>query len=144
VETAQPSTHREVARDAAHSDEAGSIECLRLPNASADLVIAVHSLEHVDDRKALTEIRRVLRPGGELIAMVPLVEGWARTYEDPTINAASDREAHFGHANHLRWYGADFRDLLGASGFSVEEFTAGPEDSVRFALQRGEKVFRAR
>jgi SAM-dependent methyltransferase len=119
------------------------IEAIALPDASVDMVIASHVLEHVDDRKALAEIRRVLRPGGRLLAMVPIIEGWAATYEDPSRATAAEQQAHFGQPGHLRYYGRDFRDRVAAAGFDLAEFTAGGADSARYRLVRGRKVFLA-
>jgi SAM-dependent methyltransferase len=51
-----------------------SADAMALPFASAslDCVVALDVLEHVeDDERALSEIRRVLRPGGVFIFMVP-------------------------------------------------------------------------
>ena len=120
------------------------IERIGLPDARVDVVIASHVLEHVDDRQALKEIHRVLSPGGKLIALVPLIEGWDRTYEDKTKSSPEDRAAHFGQPDHVRFYGADFRDRLRAAGFEIAEFTAGGAESVRYRLNRGEKVFLAK
>ncbi len=117
------------------------IEDMDLPDAAFDTVLCCHVLEHVDDRKALAEIRRVLTPGGRLVAMVPLAEGCRMTYEDPTISDPRDREMHFGQHDHLRRYGADFRDRVRAAGFALEEFTAEGEDAIRYGLRLGEKVF---
>jgi SAM-dependent methyltransferase len=39
-----------------------------LPDASVDVVLATWMLYHVDKRRALAEYKRVLRPGGRLIA----------------------------------------------------------------------------
>jgi SAM-dependent methyltransferase len=49
----------------------GNAEELPLPNGSAGLLTAFDVLEHVDDRAALAEFRRVLRPGGLLVLTVP-------------------------------------------------------------------------
>lgn len=141
VEAAAPRSHRRIERHADRADGAGFVEHLELPSGSTDMVIAVHCLEHVDDVRALGEIHRVLRPSGRLIAMVPLVEGWAETYENSDVTSEVDREVHFGHAGHVRYYGADFRARLASAGFVVTEMTAGPEESGRYRLQRGEKVF---
>ena len=117
------------------------IEAIDLPDSSVDIVIASHVLEHVDDRKALAELWRILRPGGQLVAMVPIVEGWAETYEDPAVSTGEDQAIHFGHPGHVRLYGRDFRDRLVAADFSVTEFTASGADSARYRLKRGCKVF---
>jgi SAM-dependent methyltransferase len=117
------------------------IEHLEVPDASFDVVVCSHVLEHVDDRLALAHLHRVLRPGGILIAMVPIVEGWDRTYEDAAIRDPKDRKLHFDGATHVRYYGRDFRDRLAAAGFSVSEYTSTPDEVVRHRLQRGERIF---
>jgi SAM-dependent methyltransferase len=50
----------------------GSADRLPFAEASLDLVTALDVLEHLqDDRAALAEFRRVLRPGGHLVLTVP-------------------------------------------------------------------------
>jgi SAM-dependent methyltransferase len=50
----------------------GSAERLPVRAASLDVVVALDVLEHLDDdRRALDEMLRVLRPGGLLLATVP-------------------------------------------------------------------------
>jgi SAM-dependent methyltransferase len=50
----------------------GDIRALQLPDRRFDLVLATDVIEHVDDdRAALLELRRVLRPGGYLLLTVP-------------------------------------------------------------------------
>jgi len=120
-----------------------NIEALDLPDAAFDRVICSHVLEHVDDRAALAEIARVLRPGGQAVIMLPIVEGWPQTYENAEIRTEPERTAHFGQYDHVRYFGADLRDRIAAAGLSLAEFTAGGEDSARYRLQRGEKVFLA-
>jgi SAM-dependent methyltransferase len=117
------------------------ITAIALPDRSVDMVIASHVLEHVDDRAALTELWRILAPGGQAVLMVPLIEGFDRTYEDPAHDTPEARRLYYGDAEHLRWYGRDFRDRVAAPGFLVSEFTALEPDASRHALHRGEKVF---
>lgn len=121
-----------------------NIEAIELPDSSYDCIICFHVLEHVDDRKALPELYRLLRPGGDLLVQVPLVEGWDKTYENEGVTSARDRTSHFGRFDHVRYYGRDFRNRLTETGFQLDEFTAGGADAVRYRLLRGEKVFRAR
>ena len=74
----------------------GDLENLDLDSDSQDLVICLHVLEHVeDDRRALREMHRVLKPGGIAILAFPFRKGQP-TYEDPTIVDPRDREAAFG------------------------------------------------
>lgn len=47
---------------------AAAAEAPSLPEGFADVVVANHMLYHVDRERALPELRRVLRPGGRLVA----------------------------------------------------------------------------
>ena len=84
-----------------------------------DAVICVHVLDHVsDDRKAMQELHRVLRPGGLAIVMCPTKR--ESTIEDPCVVSAQDRERIYGHRDRVRVYGPDLGDRLAAAGFDVE------------------------
>lgn len=126
------------------ADRVLNIEAIAMPDASYDCVLCSHVLEHVDDAKALAEMYRVLKPGGIVLIMLPVIEGWAKTYENPRVYTPEERKRHYGQADHIRYYGADVRDRIRAAGFALEEFTAEGEDVLTYALQRGEKVFIAR
>jgi len=123
------------------ADRVLNIEAIAVPDASYDGVVCSHVLEHVDDAKALKEIYRVLKPGGVALIMLPIIEGWARTYENPRVSTPEERKRHYGQSDHIRYYGADVRDRIKAAGFVLDEFTAEGEDVLTYALQRGEKVF---
>ncbi len=138
-----PGDYRTADISPGRADMVLDIEAMDLPDDSTDVVIASHILEHVDDRTALSEIRRILAPSGQLIAMVPLIEGWSSSYEDPARSSPEERAAHFGQPDHVRFYGADFRDRIRQAGFTLDEYTAGGAESVRYRLNRGEKVFLA-
>lgn len=87
-----------------------------------DTVIACDVIEHIpDDRKALTEIHRILSPGGVAILTVPQKDGLETTFSDPAITDPRQREITFGHHDHLRIYGTDFTELLASCGFEVHE-----------------------
>lgn len=121
-----------------------NLEQLDLADGSVDVFVASHLLEHVDDRKALSELYRCLRPGGTAIIMVPIVEAWRASYENDAIVSEDERDLHFGQFDHLRYYGADLRDRIRSAGFHLEEFAARPEDCVKYGLIRGETVFVAK
>ena len=123
------------------ADLVRNIEGIAEPDASYDCVVCSHVLEHVDDHKALREIYRVLRPGGTALIMLPIIEGWSVTYENPNVVTPEDRKRHYGQADHVRYYGADVRLRIRAAGFHLSEFTAEGPDVLTYGLQRGEKVF---
>lgn len=119
------------------------LEALDLEDESVDLFVCSHLLEHVDDRKALAELHRCLRPGGSVIVMVPIIEAWRQTYENQAVDTADGRTLHFGQDDHVRFYGADLRDRIRGAGFELSEFTADGETCVLYGLIRGETVFLA-
>ncbi len=118
-----------------------NIEGIDLPDASVELVLCLHVLEHVDDKKAMPELYRILRSSGVAIVMVPVEEGLDETYENPNIKSRGDRLLHFGQEDHVRYYGRDVRDRLRAVGFSVSEWTSREPQVSRHGLKRGEKIF---
>jgi SAM-dependent methyltransferase len=83
-----------------------------------DCVISIHVLEHIpDDRKAIREIYRVLKPGGHALLAVPTYGD--TTYEDPGLDYAG-RQRQYGTGDHLRLNGLDFAEKLKGAGFQVE------------------------
>jgi SAM-dependent methyltransferase len=107
------------------------------PAESFDAIYCSHVLEHVpDDRLALREFRRVLKPGGWAILLVPVfVE---RTIEDPDCTDPEERLRRFGQDDHFRIYGPDYVDRLREAGFEVQVSrvadVASHEDVVRMGL----------
>lgn len=116
------------------------ITAMDLADASFDVVMANHVLEHVDDAKALAEIHRILRPGGQAVITVPVVEGWDTSYEEPDLTEA-ERHLRYGDPTHMRFYGRDIRDRITSARFRLEMYTAVEPDVSRHALHRGERVF---
>ena len=87
--------------------------------ASFDMVIANHVLEHVaDDARALSEIRRVLRPGGLAILQTPYSAMLETTFEDAGIVSRDAREHAYGQDDHVRLYGQDIFARFAAAGFA--------------------------
>lgn len=107
------------------------------PDASFDAIYCNHVLEHVaDDRKAMREFRRVLRPHGWAIILVPVTAD--RTFEDPSITDPTERLRLFGQEDHVRCYGPDYVDRLREAGFDVQVFLPSdlfsPEEITRYGL----------
>ena len=89
------------------------------PDDYFDAVMCNHVLEHVpDDRKAMSEFYRVLKPGGWAILLVPI--NAEQTIEDPTITDPAERLRLFWQEDHVRRYGLDYIKRLSETGFSVK------------------------
>lgn len=126
----------------AKADLVLNLEDIDIEDQKFDIIVANHVLEHVDDKKASSELSRILKPGGILVCQVPIVEGWATTYENASIISEEDRWLHFGQGDHVRYYGADFRTRISDGGFNlISEISADGEEVVKHGLMRGEKVF---
>lgn len=102
---------------------------LPIASDSIDLLWCHHILEHIeDDRSAIRELCRVLRPStGELIVSVPMETGSVtREY-----GFADNRES-----GHWRMYGDDFADRLSESGFTIEAIShnLSQNDYERYGL----------
>ena len=90
---------------------------------SFDVIFCNHVLEHVqDDKKCMSELYRIMKPGGWGIFQVPIDYSRAETYEDASIKSPEDREKHFWQKDHVRLYGLDYPKKLAAVGFRVEAF----------------------
>ncbi len=93
---------------------------------SADLFLCSHILEHVvNDRKALKELHRILKPGGTGIVMSPIFLTLTRVYEDPAMTGEAERWKHFGQDDHVRVYSKQgFVKRLKEAGFTVSQYGA--------------------
>jgi SAM-dependent methyltransferase len=79
----------------------GDVLSLPFPNASFDAVIASEVLEHIpDDERAMAEIARVVKPGGQVAVTVP--RWWPEQ-----INWALPREYQHTPGGHIRIYRGD-------------------------------------
>ncbi len=105
------------------------ITSLPFTDDSFDAILCNHVLEHVfDDRKAFSELFRVLRPGGWALLTVPISLALEETSEDPTIDTALKREAAFGQPDHVRLYARDFKNRLARAGWTVNTFEWSAEE----------------
>ncbi|MFD2740021.1 methyltransferase domain-containing protein [Sulfitobacter aestuarii] len=118
-----------------------NIEDIDLPDDSLDTVMANHVLEHVDDRKALAELFRVLRPGGRAILTIPVIQSWEQSYEPEGITSAAARHLHFGQQDHVRYFGRDIEDRIRAAGFELEVVTASGADHAMHGLIPGDAIY---
>lgn len=85
------------------------------------LILCSHVLEHVnDDRKALKELLRILKPDGTALIIIPVER--ESTFEDSSVTDPEERLKIFGQRDHVRIYGEDFINRLIESGFKVKTY----------------------
>jgi SAM-dependent methyltransferase len=119
------------------------LDVLDLPfgDGAFDWVLCNHVLEHVlDDRRAMGELLRVLRPGGRAILQVPVSKTLPETLEDTAIVDPQERAAVFGQPDHVRIYGQDYGRRLEECGFRVHRID-GREELRHFGVNPEETLF---
>jgi ubiquinone/menaquinone biosynthesis C-methylase UbiE len=122
------------------------VQNMPFENSEYDIVICNHVLEHVpDDKKAMSEILRVLKPGGFAILQVPADFSLEKTFEDNTIIDKNERTRIFGQYDHLRVYGTDYPEKLKEAGFIIDEQNyielLSQSDKDRYSLNIKEFMF---
>ena len=125
------------------------IHAIPFPENTFDVSFCNHVMEHVDDDiKAMSEIVRVLKPGGWAIIQSPLDLTRATTFHDATITDPLEREKIFGQNDHVRVYGRDYKERLERAGFEVKEdryvMELKPEVVKRYALPMEEIIYYCR
>lgn len=117
---------------------------IQLPDATFDVVICNHVMEHIpDDQRAMAELYRVLKPGGWAILQTPIKGD--TTYEDPSVQSPEDRLRYFGQRDHVRVYGRDYKERLAAAKFlvAVDDYvrTLDPGLRTRLGLDPDEEIY---
>lgn len=98
------------------------IQNIKFPANYFDAIICNHVLEHIiDNKKAMRELYRVLKPRGWAILQVPYLPIMKTTFEDSAIVTPKERENIFGQSDHVRIYGNDYPERLRSVGFQVKK-----------------------
>lgn len=116
------------------------------PDNSFDVIFCNHVLEHVEsDKQCMSELFRMMKPGGFGIFQVPIDYNRQTTYEDPSIVTPEDREKHYWQNDHVRLYGRDYNKKLEAAGFKVDSNemakTMDPALCDRYRLAKEEILY---
>lgn len=113
-----------------------------------DVVLCNHVLEHVtDDIRAMSEIRRVLKPGGWAIMQIPFFAPVPDvTFEDSGITDKREREKIFGQDDHVRKYGKDYPKRIEMAGLKAVEdrfvFELKKDLVFRYGLSSHEIIYK--
>lgn len=110
-----------------------------------DFIICNHVLEHIpDDTRAMSELFRILKPGGTAILQIPLDKNRETTFEDESVTDPKERARIFGQYDHVRIYGMDYFKKLASVGFKVTAVdyttTLSEEEIERFRVAKGELI----
>ena len=131
--------HRYVTCDIIHgrAELVIDLTLTRLPSNTFDIIICNHVLEHItDDTAAMSEIHRILKPGGSAFITVPVTAG--KTWDCELAKTETDRLQLFGHKSHVRRYGYDFKDKLEAAGLTVRIYKTNDlltdKEAIRYGL----------
>jgi SAM-dependent methyltransferase len=119
------------------------LTCMGMASNSFDIITCLHVMEHVpDDRAAYREVRRLLKPDGFAVIVVPLRED--KTFEDPEARP-EEYERLYGQYDHVRIYGMDIVERMQAAGLQVEVvdmyLVFNPERLQRYALKGHDRYF---
>ncbi len=105
--------------------QVGDARAIPLPDAAYDGVISSYAIDHLrrdEIPTALSEVSRILKPGGELLLSVVNVDWWALLVSPPI--------AHHPRADPARW-----RQLLAGAGFELLEEGTTPA-SLHFLVRK--------
>ena len=115
-----------------------------LKTNSFDAVLCIHVLEEIiQDQQAMSEMFRILKPGGWAVISVPTRMDQP-TYEDSSITAPKERKRAFGEPDHVRVYGYDLFDRLKKTGFEVKVDLADDvpmQTKKKYGLRGDENIF---
>ncbi len=94
------------------------LQAVDLPDGCVDVVLCSHVLEHVRDvDKVLSELHRILAPGGHLLLQVPVLQGRTSRPAAPEVHAD---------ATPVHWrFGLDLTGRLRDEGFAVDLLCTG-------------------
>ncbi|MFK7899464.1 MAG: class I SAM-dependent methyltransferase [Cyclobacteriaceae bacterium] len=111
-----------------------------------DVIFCNHVMEHVDDdHRCMSELYRVLKPGGFAILQVPQDFTNEETLEDPAVTDPKERERLYWQQDHVRLYGKDYGKRLQKAGFTVKEdyFASelSEEDIERYRISPAEIIY---
>lgn len=110
-----------------------------------DFFICSHVLEHVaDDGRALSELYRILAPGGSGIVMTPVTPEGSFD-EDPSVTEVGERWRRFAQDDHVRLYDrSTLCSRMEKSGFEVSRLgsdTFGDEAFARHGIEPGSVLY---
>lgn len=115
------------------------IQSINYPDNHFDVIICSHVLGHVpDEPKALSELRRVVKPDGSVIIMTKIYDDLSTTFEASGMQNTENQEI-------FRKHGKDFPERLKTGGFEVSIIDLGKEvgnlASAKYGLGENDLIY---
>lgn len=118
-------------------DYKADLQDLPFDDQSYDFVFASHVMEHIpDDNKAISEVKRILKPGGIAILPVPIIAD--RTVEYPRPNPFESDHVRAPGLDYFERYRSKFTkvDLIDSESFSCKYQLYVYEDRSRWPSEK--------
>ena len=130
------------------ADAVIDIQNIPFDDKKCDLVICSHVLGHVpDESKAIDEIYRVLKVGGQALILTVIDPNRSKTFENKALKTPNERLIHYGEPDLLRLHGQDFSLRLQRNGVKVERidystrFTEAEKNKYRLGNKEREIIY---
>lgn len=114
---------------------------IEFQNNTFDLIICSHVLEHVNEKKAIKELKRIIKVNGSILLLFPIIDSWDKTYRNDNITNDYDRERHFLQHDHLQLFGREIEKELSDDNFSLKKITPFGKECVKYGINQGESLF---
>ena len=124
-----------------HGEVFCDIENIQFDQNSFDIIICNHVLEHVNFKKALNQLNKVLKKDGLLLLSFPIIYQWDKTYTNQNIKTKKLRELHFGQFDHISLFGKDIENIIEQFSFKLSKNISYGEESVKNGIEHGEILY---
>lgn len=114
---------------------------IKFPDHQFDFIICSHVLGHVpDEKKALSEMLRVLKPRGKLFLLSLMNLENEKTLENPNLKTPSEKLLNYGESDLERLYGKDFIERIDTPSHVVEkiDYRLEFDEKLRIKMSLGD------
>jgi SAM-dependent methyltransferase len=130
--------------NAAYADQVIDITSIPYPENTFDYIICSHVLGHVpNEKKAIDEMYRVLKPGGSAFILTVIDRKSESTYEDKNIRTPEEKLMHYGENDLVRLHGLDFEQRLKRSNMDIRKIdyrnTFTKSENIKYSLGDGNR-----
>jgi SAM-dependent methyltransferase len=128
----------------AYADQVIDITDIPYPESTFNYIICSHVLGHVpDEKKAIDEMYRVLKPGGRAIVLTVINKEMTTTFEDQTIQSPDDKLKNYGENDLVRLHGLDFEERLKRANMDIRKIdyrnTFTKSENIKYSLGDGNR-----